>query len=302
MRNIILVISLVVGYVFAVNAQELKVVPSEDDHKVNIDVRNGVSTIAFESSIKDLTIDDDYGDECIRTSDGTMMFFIQPRSQEVVEGYGYPSRTFLLKTSKTPEYKLEIPEILPNTVYYYTVVMPNLFPLSLTAEYLYSQSSKYGFRISFGKQYGAYISYKWGEYKASGNNLKYIQTDSDLTNADFLGYIRKSLTAGARIGVFHKNIYTRNWGAYILVGGGYGEYGRQWCNPLQIEGNRYFYSDYMKGFEGTLSLQAMLYDWLSVSIGMDMLVSDGKVSTDYMIGVGINVNNPFFKKKKNENK
>lgn len=298
MKNLIILICLALCCGTTLSAQELKVVQSRDEHKVNIDVRNGVSTIAFETNVKNLVIDDDYGDECIRTKDGTIFFLIQPRTPNDVKEYGHPKRTFLLKTSATPEYQLCIPEILPNTVTYYTVLIPNQFPLSMTAEYIFTSSSKHGFRISLGNQFGGYVSYKWGDYKASGNNLNDFHADADLTNAEYLGYIRKSLTAGARFGVLHKYINHRNCGLYLLVGVGYGEYGRQWKNPLQIEGNRYFYSDYMKGFEGEISLQALVLDWLSLSAGMDMLISNGKVSVDYMLGIGFNFNYSILKKKK----
>ncbi len=280
------------------NGQELKVIQSPDKNKVNIDARNGVSTIVFKSNIKDLEIENDFGDEKIEASKDMTLYLIQPLPEVDVVEYGYPQRTFILKNPKTAEYILEIAEIRPNTVTYYTVVMPNQFPLSFSAEYLFTKSSKYGIRLSCGKQFGGYISYKWGEYSPSGNNLNNVHTDADLTNAQFLGYIRKSITAGARFGIIHNNINKHNYGLYLLVGGGYGEYGRQWKNPTQIEGNVYFYSDYMKGFDGELTLQTMLFDWITLSAGADMLVAKGKISIDYMLGIGFNFNLSKIRKKK----
>lgn len=298
MKHIILSIIMIFSGMLLSNGQELKVIQSPDKNKVNIDARNGVSTIVFKSNIKDLEIDNDFGDEKIEASKDMTFYLIEPESEEDVIEYGYPQRTFILKNPKTSEYVLKISEIRPNTVFYYTVVMPNLFPLSLSAEYLFAKSSKYGIRLSCGKQFGGYLSYKWGEYSPSGNNLNNVYSDADLTDAQYLGHIRKSITVGARFGILHKNIRKHNYGLYLLVGGGYGEYGRQWKNPTQIEGNVYFYSDYMKGFDGELVLQTMIFDWMTLSAGVDMLVDKGNISTDYMLGFGFNLNLSNLRKKK----
>ena len=281
-----------------VSAQELKVTLSPDKNKIHRDAGKGFATVVFDAPIKQLSIDNDQNDERIEVSKGLTFFLIPPMPEENVKSMGYPRRTFLLKTPETSEVKVDTPELFPNTVTYYTVVLTNQFPLSFSAEFLFSASAKYGVRISMGKQFGGYVSYKWGEYSPSGINLDNVQTDVDLTNATKLGYIRKSITAGARIGLFNKNIRRTNNGLYLLVGGGYGEYGRQWKNPTQIEGNVYFYSDYMKGFDAELALQVMACDWLSLSAGADMLIAKGNVSIDYMLGLGINLNFSKLKKKK----
>ena len=48
-------------------------------------------------------------------------------------------------------------------------------------------------------------------------------------------------------------------------------------------------SDYIKGFDGEVSCQCILFDWLCVSAGADMLMGKGKVSLDYQLGVGVNI-------------
>lgn len=294
-RGILFILSIIMTF-SGLNAQQLKVNLSPDNNKVNRDTRNGVATIVFESSIKALVIVNDDGDERVDLSNGQTLFLITPVSEEYIRELGHPTRRYLLRTPRTAEYLLETGEILPNTVTYYTVTMPNQFPLSLSAEYMFTKSSKYGIRLSFGKQFGGYVSYKWGQYKASGNNIADIHTDANLTNAEELGYIRQAITGGVRIGLFNKNIGKNYNGLYLLIGGGYGEYGRQWENPTQIVGNVYFYTDYMKGFNGEAAIQAMIYNWFTISAGADMLVSGGKVSVDYMIGVGLNFNFPQRKK------
>lgn len=270
-----------------INAQEIKVSLSVDKNKINRDTRNGVATVAFESSIKDLEIINDMGDERVEILDKTFLYLIQPETDEYVQELGYPRRTFILKTPRTSEYVLETPEIKPNTVTYYNVTLSNQFPMLLLAEYLFSKSSKCGVRLSFGKKYGGYLSYKWGEYLLTGNNIDNICTDVDLTNAKNLGFVRTSITAGVRLGILNRNVLKSDNGLYLLIGGGYGEYGRQWKNYTQIEGNVYFYTDYVRGFNGELALQMTPINWLALSIGADMLVNKSKVSVDYMLGIGI---------------
>ena len=74
------------------------------------------------------------------------------------------------------------------------------------------------------------------------------------------------------------------------IGGGYGEYGRQWENPLEVNKSTLFYSDYIKGIEGEIACQCILDDWLSISLGTCMVVGNGNISVDYQVGVGLNLN------------
>lgn len=283
---------------FVVNAQELKVTLSPDQRKIDIDTKNGVSSVIFESHVKDLMISSEEGDERIVSPNGIVFFRVLRRDSVSEQQLGYPKHSYIIKSPNIPEYVLKTPEIYPNSVLYYTVTLPDIFPLALTTEYLISKSSKYGFRVSLGKRFGGYVSYKWDKFRPSGNNIDNIVTDNDITNAEYLGYIRRSITGGARFGLFRKGINKFKGSLYLLVGGGYGEYGRQWKNPTQIENNIYFYSDYMKGFDGELSLQATCFDWLTLSIGTDMLIAKRKISVDYMIGLGVNLNFSNLRKKK----
>ena len=154
----------------------------------------------------------------------------------------------------------------------------------------------HGIRVSYGKRFGFFLSYKWGENKKQGTDISTITQDYDITRANKLGYIRTAITGGFRIGVMHKDIAS----LYVLIGGGYGEYGRQWENPLEVNNNTLFYSDYIKGFEGEIACQCILYDWLSISLGTNMVVGNGNISVDYQVGVGLNLNfDKFLKKQKN---
>lgn len=297
MKNIT-IITCVLLSCFLANAQELKVTKSPDRNKVNREVSDGIASIVFESGIKDLSISNEMDDEQINPADGMTIFLIKPESEEYVRELGFPRRSYILKTPKTSEFILQLDEIMPNNVYYYTVTLPNKFPLMLSAEYLFSQSTSYGFRVSFGRQIGGYVSYRWGKYKASGNSIDNVTTDGDVSNAKYLGRIREAITGGVRVGVLYNDVWKTKFGLYLLVGGGYGKYGRQWQNPTELEGNIYFYTDYIQGFNGDLAIQCTLDDWIVLSAGADAIFSKSRTSFDYQLGVGINLNfTKMFKRK-----
>lgn len=297
MKNITIILFILLSCLVA-NAQELKVTKSPDRNKVNREVSDGIASIVFEYGIKDLSISNEMDDERINLGDGMTIFLIKPESDEYVRELGYPRRSYILKTPKTSEFLLQLNEIMPNNVYYYTVTLPNKFPLTLSAEYLFSKSTCYGFRVSFGRQIGGYVSYRWGKYKASGNSIDNITTDGDVSSAKYLGHIREAITGGVRVGVLYNDVRKTKFGLYLLVGGGFGKYGRQWQNPTELEENIYFYTDYIKGFNGDLAIQCTLGDWIVLSAGADAIFSKRRTSFDYQLGVGINFNfTKMFKRK-----
>lgn len=295
LSNKIFLIGLFLVLATNVSAQNLKVTLSQDDRKVNRNTNNGVSTIIFDSKVKGLSIDNGTDDQWMKPSDNMYVYLIDTQ-QDIARGYELSQRTFILNSPKSAEYLLEIEEILPNQVLYYTVVLPEQYPNNLSFEYIYSKTTMYGIRLSYGKRFGFFLSYKWGEYKKQGCDISTVTQDYDITRANKLGYIRTAITGGLRLGVMHKDLAS----LYVLIGGGYGEYGRQWENPLEVNNNTLFYSDYIKGFEGEIACQCILYDWLSVSLGTSMVVGNGNISVDYQVGVGLNLNfDKILKKKMN---
>ena len=281
-------------------SQTLQVTLSPDKSKVDRSTQNGTATIFFESNVNNLSIicTDEIPEEPIQKI-GNKLWFMHIDVKKDMEIDDICYRNFLLKNPSSAEYYLTTPEIGYNQVLYYTVVLPNQFPASLSAEYLFSKTSKHGVRVSFGKRIGGYVSYKWGEYKAKGENIDDITTDYDVTNANKLGGIRSSITAGLRMGIFQIKNETTHSSLYLLLGGGYGEYGRQWDNQYLVGNSTYFYSDYIRGFDGEATIQLILFDWLCCSIGTDMVIGKGKISTDYQIGAGVNLSvDKLFKRNK----
>lgn len=267
------------------NAQTLKVIPSEDSKKVNRNAKKGTSTVIFDSKVKNLVIDSGWDDVWIKPSDNLFVYMIDT-GKDLEAGFEFSKRIFSLTCPEAAEYLLELDNLIPNQVLYYTVVLPEQYTSNLSLEYLFSGTAPYGIRIACGRRFGLYLSYQQGRIGKSGADISSVSEDCDVTRATELGFIRTGITGGLRIGILHKN----KTSLYALVGGGYGEYGRQWENPLEISGSSYFFSDYIRGFEGELACQCVLFDWLTASIGTDMVIGDGKVSLDYQIGVGVNLN------------
>lgn len=285
---------IIVQLLFLLNAsaysQELKVTLDDNAKSIDRNASKGVSTIVFDSKVKDLEIEVNGACEMITPKDNFFVFRIDTKndSQDVLFQSSdiqvspiIINRIFSLKSPKSNVYRLQM-DISPNSMYYYTVILPEQYAKNFSAEYLFTKSSMHGIRVSYGKRLGLYLSYKWGDYKKAGSNIDNVAKDYDVTQSKKLGYIRTSFTGGLCIGVIH----TDKMSLYALLGGGYGDYGRQWQNQTEIDNNIYFYSDYIKGFNGDLACQIIMFDWLCLSVGADVLFGKGKVSLDYQLGIG----------------
>lgn len=277
--------------------QDLKVTLSSDNRKIDRNARNGVSTIIFDSRVKNLNIINQWDDELVKPSEQMFIYRIDTK-KDLAVGFELSQRVFLLNSPKSAEFVLDIDEILPNQVLYYTVVLPDYYALTADLEYLFTKTAMHGLRLSFGKRFGAYFSYKWGDYKKAGADIAAVTEDYDVTHAKKLGNIRNAYTAGLRLGVVNKELL----GIYMLLGGGYGEFGRQWQNLLEVNHNIYFYSDYIRGFNGELALQFNLLKWLTFSAGADMLVGNGNLLMDYQFGLGVHLDIDKLFKRKNINR
>ena len=283
---------LLLGCYTTLSAQTLKVTQSSDNKKIDRNSGDSIATIIIDSHVKGLTVENDMDDEMlVFNSSNKSQFFIHVDIKKDRENQiDNSSRSLILNSPKSTEYILDTEELFSRQVYYYTVILPTQFTNTFTAEYLFTKSASHGVRLSFGKRFGGYVSYKWGAYKKAGCNIADVHEDYDITRSKELGYIRTAITGGLRLGLIQKDIWKVPFGMHLLVGGGYGEYGRQWSNPMLVDGSSYFYSDYIKGFDGEIAMQLSLYDWLCASFGTELIVGNGKISVDYMIGLGVNLN------------
>ena len=172
---------------------------------------------------------------------------------------------------------------------YFTVFPPEenklRFYPGMLIEYVYSGSAMYGGRLAFGKRVGIYFGYKTSLLEREGVDIEDVTSFYDVSRAEEKGYIRQSITGGFRLGVVR-------W-LYLYLGGGYGEYGRLWENPMAIEGGQKFTSDYSKAPEAELGLALRMGNF-SLSAGANALFGD-KLMCDYTVSAGFYIN---FRKKK----
>ena len=130
LRNKIHLIGLLLVLTVNVSAQTLKVTLSPDERKVNRNTKNGVSTVVFDSKVKGLTIDNGTDDQWMKPSDNMYVYLIDTQ-KDLDRGHELSQRAFILNSPKSAEYLLEIDEILPNQVLYYTVVLPEQYSNNL---------------------------------------------------------------------------------------------------------------------------------------------------------------------------
>lgn len=278
--------------------QKMKLVANDKPTNLYRSENDETAQIIIKSRVKDLKVYTNFEATIIQPFDDEFILTI-PVTSEMIE-YGENKGILTFQSKKYA--KLEHMTIIqPNQRQYYNIYIPNKFPLSLSLEYIFSKSSKYGFRLSYGKQIGGFLEYHCGEYSKTGHSIESITEDYNVLKAKKKGYIRQSIIGGLKFGLLYKSIYDTPIGIYTLVGGGYGEYGRQWENPTEIKDNIYFYSDYIKGFNGEVALLFTIGNWLNISYGTDVLFGKGQVSIDYRIGCGLNLNidkmGHFFKRK-----
>lgn len=292
LRNKIFLIGLLLFLAVDVSAQSLKVTLSPDERKVNRNTKNGVSTVVFDSKVKGLSIDNGTDDQWMKPSDNMYVYLIDTQ-KDLTSGYEFSQRTFILNSPKSSEYLLEIEEIIPNQVLYYTVVLPKQFPVTLSVEWILNDHAQKGLRISYGGRYGFFIGGTLGGYRPSGDNIDLVITDCDLSLAKRRGYIRTTFFGGFRMGL----ISISDFSLYTYIGAGYGEHGCQWENKTRLETSKYFYSDYMKGVNANLGL-SLYYSNMILSFGGDMIMAKGKYMIEWQLGFGMYLNTTKWSKRK----
>ena len=274
-----------VACLFTLNAQNLKY--RRENVNAAIGSMENEAIIKVESSVEGLSVRTTTGDYIDQTGTRTGSIFtisVDLNYERSLGDDGFLHRILILESPNSNRLEIDVPgdgDELRHATYYYTVTLPDKFPVKLATEYIFTKSSAGGIRLSYGGRYGGYLGYKWGKFAPNGICIDDVTEDCDVKYASELGFIRQSFTAGARIGLSPKP-----FPVYMFVGGGYGTYGRQWENNVEIFDTIYFYSDYIRGVD--LELGASMYwNHFYFSTGVDALIGNGKLSVDYMIGVGL---------------
>jgi len=158
------------------------------------------------------------------------------------------------------------------------------FPESFFVEVNPRLSYYLGFRGGYGKRLGAYASVKLTHYHRKGFNADECGDDIDLSTDSFQGRIRSSYIAGIRYGIPY-----REFPIYAFCGIGYGEKGVQRSNGLKGKEQVYYYNNYSRGFESELGASFVLFDFISLSCGANVIF-DKIVAFDLNIYLGFAVN------------
>lgn len=282
------------AYTHPVYCQRLKVTQTDSSRglpPIQYGRQNGHASIIIESAVENLDVSTTTYDSIIKkhTSRGFMYTIDVNVDSLRNSGDDFLRRVVLLSSPLSSETQLIVPsdnkEDLREAAYYYTVTLPEKFPKTLSIEWLVNTHSQKGIRISYGGRYGFFVGGTLGKFRPSGDNINDVVRDCDLSYAKTCGYICTTIVGGFRMGLIHRNLCT----AYMYVGAGYGEYGKQWENKVKLENSRYFYSDYIKGVAvdcgASVSLSNMYF-----SFGENSILQQGKFMLSWQLGFGLSFN------------
>lgn len=296
MKKIIFLIFLVLSMASDIFAQKLKVTSPDGSRGIPAIMygrKKGHAVILIESAIKGLNVTTTTFDDIHQraSSIGTQYLIdVNIDSLKKCE-VPYLYREVILSSPISSKMHLSVPssgkEELSEAIYYYTVTLPEKFPTTLSVEWIMNDHIQKGIRIGYGGRYGFMIGGTLGDFRPSGDYINNVTTDCDLTYAKLKGYVRTTIYGGLRIGLLDLPDITT---LILNIGLGYGESGRQWENKVHLENSKYFYSDYIKGVDANFSLSAQVFEFCSISCGGDMIMSKGKFTMEWQVGLGVCLN------------
>lgn len=197
------------------------------------------------------------------------------------------NRCFVLHTPYTKDLELTVPgkdKQLSQAIYEYKVRMIDYFPLRVACEVDVVRLRDYfGLRMSACKRWGGYLSFKFSGQKREGFNADEIGKEMDVSKKTYLGRIRNSYMAGIKYGII-----SRDYPLYAYLGFGYGDDGSQRFNGKKGKERISYYNDYTNGFEGEVGANWVLFDFLSLSMGADVLFGH-RVAFDINCTIGFAV-------------
>ena len=197
------------------------------------------------------------------------------------------NRSFVLHTPYTKDLELTVPgkdKQLSQAIYEYKVRMIDYFPLRVACEVDVVRLRDYfGLRMSAGKRWGGYLSFKFSGQKREGFNADEIGKEVDVSKKTYLGRIRNSYMAGVKYGII-----SRDYPLYAYLGFGYGDDGSQRSNGKKGKERVSYYNNYTNGFEGEVGANWVLFDFLSLSMGADVLFGH-RIAFDINCTIGFTV-------------
>ena len=248
------------------------------------------ATIVFKSNFDSLTVSGTSQDSIYRTKDCEYnKIWTQYVDLRYERGQGVErpiNRSFVLHTPYTEDVELIVPgrdKELYQAVYEYKVRMIDYFPFRVACEMDVVRVRDYfGFRVSACKKFGGYVSLKLGMHDKEGFNADEQGDEVDLGMKTKLGRIRNSYMAGVKYGIM-----SRDYPVYLYWGAGYGDDGLQQSNgKIKGKGLVTYYTDYISGFETEIGANVVLFDFLSISMGSDVIVGR-RIAFDINCTIGL---------------
>lgn len=271
MRIIRVIVLLIAGLLlicYEANAQRLDIKGVRKKSKAA-----DVATIIFKSDCDNLTIKSSSSDSVYKEKgcdyDYVWKQYVDLRYQRE-QGDTMINRRFTLHTPYTEDKVVVVPgkgRELQQFEYEYKVRIFDYFPLRVACEVDVVRLKDYfGFRVSAGERLGGYCSLKLGRRK-KGFNADERKDEIDVSKKTYTGRIRNSYIAGVKYGLM-----SRDYPVYLYLGTGYGDEGSQRSNGKKGKDRMEYYNDYTHGFETEIGANVVLFGFLSVSMGADVLL------------------------------
>ena len=233
------------------------------------------ATIVFKSDFDSLTVNGTSHDSIYKTKDCEYNHiwtqYVDLRYEREQCDTCVTNRRFILHTPYTKDVVLTVPGIdkqLQQAVYEYKVRVIDYFPLRVACEVdVVRMRDYFGLRMSAGKRWGGYLSFRFSSQKKEGFNADEQDNEIILSKKVFDGRIRNSYMAGIKYGII-----SRDYPVYAYIGVGYGNEGFQYSNGKKKgKGRVAYYNDYTHGFESELGANVVLFDFVSLSMGADVI-------------------------------
>lgn len=233
------------------------------------------TTIIFKSDCDELTITGLSHDSVYKKKDchysHSWVSYVDLRFEREHGTDSLINRRFRLHTPYTEDVELTVPgkdKELRQAIYEYKVRVFDYFPFRIACEVdLVRIRDYYGMRVSAGKRWGGYASFKFGYYQKEGFNADGYGEELDVSKKSYLGRIRNSYMAGVKYGIAN-----RDYPVYIYAGIGYGDDGSQRSNGKKKgKGRVAYYTNYTNGFESEMGANIILFDFFSISMGADAI-------------------------------
>lgn len=233
------------------------------------------ATIIFKSAFDSLTVTGMSPDSIYKKTDceynNVWTQYVDLRYERERSTSGLINRSFVLHTPYTKDIELIVPgkdKELQQAVYEYDVRVLDYFPMRVACEVDVVKIRDYfGLRVSAGERCGGYLSVKFSHYNKEGFNADERGGDADLSKKTYLGRIRNSYMAGFKYGIL-----SGDYPLYAYVGVGYGDEGTQRSNGKKGKERVAYYNNYTNGFESELGANWLLFDFLSLSMGADVIL------------------------------